>query len=124
MVDFVPIRIIEWNLEKVLKPCSAGAPESALVNMSFRLSGSAPSEWADYFVDAWMRSSWFEGVSSPQVVDDKVLLNGTTLDQLTQIYKRLLRIGLEEANQKYIQFLGKGPKDRSEAERATGSDSE
>jgi hypothetical protein len=115
--DFEPIRITGIVEGEVTRPRNDGTPGSALYNVPLRLSSRPPTEWAEYFPNAWNHpSSWTThhrpGICS--VIGDKIWLEGTTLEEIEHTHKETLKLALDETNQKYEEFLAKS---RAECER-------
>jgi hypothetical protein len=119
---FEPIRITELIESEVGRPRNDGTPGSALYAVPFRLSRRPPHEWADLFVRHWNRpSSWTNmhraGIAS--VSGDRVVLDGTTLDEVAQYHKKTLLLAQDAANRDYVEWLAR--REREEEREAVRS---
>lgn len=109
-----PMRIVGIILDEVTQPRLDGSPGSGLYRVPFRLSRAASHEWASLFVDAWNRPPRFTSMHRPgiaRVVGDKVVLDGTTMDEVRKYHRDTLVLAVEQAN-KSLQRL----EDRRRAE--------
>jgi hypothetical protein len=107
MADFEPIRIIDIIEKDVSKPRNDGTRGSALYNVPFQLSRRPPAEWADYFPGAWDHPSSYSSSHRPgicTIVNARIWLNGTTLEEVAATHKATLQLALDDTNQKYAQF--------------------
>jgi hypothetical protein len=107
MADFQPIKIVGIIEKDVSKPRNDGTPGSALYNVPFKLSSRPPSEWAEYFPNAWDHPSSYSSRHRPgicHVSGDVIWLNGTTLEEVGQTHKATLDLALDETNRKYEEF--------------------
>ncbi len=113
--DFQPIRIVgedeiivlQSNDSKIDALCGISA--KPLCRISFRLSCHPPNEWKQFFINAWKNpcsynASWHD----PQIASiegDKVILNGTTEEQVKKYHRKTLDQAVEVANRQYQEFL-------------------
>lgn len=110
MSNFEPIRITGIIEQNVSKPRNDGTPGSALYRVPFQLSRTPPSEWADYFPQAWDHPSSWTSSHRPGICTiegDVVWLNRTTLEEIERTHKKTLLLALEETNGKYAEFLAR-----------------
>ncbi len=97
-----PIRITGLIVDQIGTPKNDGARGSALYAVPFRLSRRPPDTWARFFVEAWDRPSSFtsmhrSGIASVQ--GDRVILNGTTVEEVDKYHRATLIQAVEKANQ-------------------------
>jgi hypothetical protein len=110
MQPFEPIKILGVIEREVGKPRNDHTPGSALYEVPFKLSRSAPAEWGQLFVNAWDHPSSFTSSHRPgicSVSDDHVWLNRTTLEEVEKTHKPTLMLALEEANTKYAELAAR-----------------
>ena len=117
--NFEPIRILEIITEEIGVPRNDGTPGSSLYEVPFRLSSTPPSEWAGFFISSWDLPPSFSSMHRPgiaNVVSDKIILDGTTLEEVEEYHKKTLLLAVQEANRKYLELLRR--KEREEEQEA------
>ena len=105
---FDRIRITGIIVEEVGVPRHDGTHGSALYEVPFRLSSTPPSEWIDFFIDSWNLPPSFTSMHRPgiaHVVGDRIILDGTTMEEVEADHKKTLILAVEEANKKYSEFV-------------------
>lgn len=105
--DFQPIRITGVIVDEISVPRGDGTRGSALYRVPFRLSHRPPGEWAQLFVQAWDHPSSFTSMHRPgiaSVMGDKVILDGTTVEEVEKYHRITLILAAEEANRQYQQI--------------------
>ncbi len=105
--SFDPIRILGVIADEVGTPRNDGTQGSALYKVPFRLSATPPRIWSEIFVDAWNHPSSYTTMHRPGIASvyaDKVLLNGTTLEEVERYHRQTLQLALAEANRKYSEL--------------------
>jgi hypothetical protein len=95
------IRIEGVIVEEVGAPRNDGAPGSGLYVVPLRLSRTPNADWADDFVAAWdSPPRWTTrhrpGIAS--VTADRIVLDGTTIEEVERVHLPTLRLALEIAN--------------------------
>ena len=98
-----PIRITGVIVDEVTKPRSDKSPGAALYTVPLRLSRTPSPKWAELFVQTWDHPPSFTTVHRPgiaQVVGDKVILNGTTIEEVKQYHRATLKLVVDEVNRK------------------------
>ena len=96
-----PIRLEGIIADEVTQPRSDGTRGSGLYVVPFRLSRRPSSGWASAFVEAWDRPSRFTTMHRPGIVrieGDKVVLDGTTIEEVERYHRDTLNLALEAAN--------------------------
>lgn len=104
---FEPIRIEGVVAGEIGNPRGGGTRGSALYSIPFRLSRRPPSEWAEVFVRAWDHPSSYTSMHRPgiaRIYGDKVLLEGTTVDEVEKYHRNTLLLAAEEANRGYAEL--------------------
>jgi hypothetical protein len=118
-IDKEPIRLTGIVVDEVGVPRGNGSPGSALYRVPFRLSRRPPSGWAEFFVQAWDLPPQFSSMHRPgiaSVVGDRVILDGTTLEEVERYHRETLVLAVNEANKEYENHERRERK-REEAER-------
>jgi hypothetical protein len=99
---FEPIRIIGIIANEVGTPRDDGTQGSALYAVPFQLSRQPTSQWADHFVETWRRPPSYSTRHRPgiaRVVGDRIILDGTTVDEVTEIHRETLKVVVAKVNQ-------------------------
>jgi hypothetical protein len=105
--DFVPIKLVEVVADEIGTPRGNGTAGSGLYQVPFRLSRTPPPEWSTYFIEAWNHPSRFTTMHRPgiaSVIGDRVILNGTTIEEVEKYHRDTLLLAASEANEKYVHF--------------------
>jgi hypothetical protein len=107
MTQKEPIRILGIIPEEVTSPRNDGTPGSALYAVPLQLSGYVSDLWADLFVATWNHPPSFTSRHRPgmaRVEGDRIILNGTTLEEIEQVHKETLKHVLQEVNSRVDQL--------------------
>lgn len=83
-------------------PRNDGTRGSALYTVPFRLSRHPPRRWVERFVENWNRPPKFTTRHRPgiaRISGDKVLLEGTDMDEVESYHAETLRLVLEKTNE-------------------------
>lgn len=103
-----PIRILGILTDEVSVPRLDGTRGSGLYKIPFQLSGNPSKRWSDYFVEAWNRPPSFSTMHRPgiaSVIGSKVILNGTTIEEVRDYHRETLVLCIDVANQKESEVL-------------------
>jgi hypothetical protein len=106
--EFQPIRIEGVIVDEITVPRGDGSAGSALYAIPFRLNRRPPAEWADFFIEGWNRPSTFTSMHRPgiaHVYDDKVILDGTTVEEVERYHRGTLLLAADAANKSYAQLI-------------------
>ena len=98
-----PIRILGVLVDEVTTPRNDGARGSALYQIPFQLSRSPSRLWCDLFVDAWNHPPRFTTMHRPgiaKVEGDRIVLNGTSIEEVERTHRDTLILAVNEANRK------------------------
>jgi len=104
------IRILGMIVDQIGEPRDDGTRGSALYRVPFRLSKRPTREWADLFVHYWNRppmSTSMHRSAIASVVNDTVILDGTTVEEVEKYHRDTLILATQEANNKYHEFIEK-----------------
>ena len=96
-----PLRIVGVIVDEVTEPKLDGTSGSGLYSVPLRLNRNPSSSWSDIFVKVWDHPSSFSsmhrrGIAS--VHGSKIILNGTTIDEVKNNHRKTLIHCVEEAN--------------------------
>jgi hypothetical protein len=119
MAAFEPIKLVEIVADEVGTPRSDGTPGSALYQVPIRLSAEPPLEWRELFVRNWNHPPQFTSMHRPgiaSVSQSRVILNGTTLDEIEQYHRATLVLVVDETNKQYAELLRRGEAARAQEE--------
>lgn len=97
-----PIRILGVIAEEVGRPRNDGTRGSALYEVPLRLSRRPSDDWAELFVQTWNRPPVFTTRHRPgiaRVEGDRVILDGTTLEEVKEVHRETLKAVIERVNQ-------------------------
>lgn len=95
------IRIEGIIAEEVGEPRNDGSSGSGLYKVPLRLSGRPSVSWARLFVQNWDHPPQFTTMHRPgiaAVVGDKLILNGTTVEEVEKYHAETLRHIVEKVN--------------------------
>jgi TIR domain len=118
--NFEPIRIDGVIVDEIGTPRGDGTRGSALYTIPFRLSRRPPREWAELFIQAWNRPLRLTSMHRPgiaRISGDKVVLEGTTVDEVERYHRDTLLVAVDMANDRYSE-LEKAQREQEERERA------
>ncbi|MEE3808580.1 toll/interleukin-1 receptor domain-containing protein [Lysinibacillus fusiformis] len=108
--DPYEIKIEGIITNEVTMPKNDGSRGSALYKIPFRLNKSPNSDWKKLFLHYWDRPSSFTSMHRPgiaRVEGDKILLDGTMIEEVQKYHRDTLLLAVKEANEKYNQHLKK-----------------
>ena len=108
--EFIPIRLLGIVTEDVGKPRNDGTSGSALYSVPIRLSEAPPAEWTHAFVEAWNNPSSYTSMHRRGICSirgDRVILNGTTIEEIERTHAATLKLALAVANREYPKMLAK-----------------
>lgn len=114
-----PIRITRVVAEDMTKPRNDGTRGSGLYAVPFQLSRRPNAEWARLLIENWNHPPQFSTMHRPgiaRVVGDRILLDGTTIQEVEQYHLKTLKLVLERVNSITAQ-QEKVRQQREEAER-------
>jgi len=102
-----PIRIKGILVDEITRPLNEGTPGSALYTIPFELNRTPTYEWIDLFINAWNIPSRFTSMHRPgiaSVYGKKIVLEGTTIEEVETYHKDTLKLAVDTANQKQIEI--------------------
>ncbi len=98
-----PIHIKGIITDEVTVPRNDGTRGSALYAIPFRLSKTPSLLWRQLFIHEWDNPMSFSTMHRPgiaSVVGDKIILNGTTIEEVKKYHRDTLVACVKEANRK------------------------
>ena len=122
-----PIRIVGVVVDEVTQPRMDGTPGSALYAVPFRLSRNPESDWGNLFLQNWDNPPRWTSMHRPgiaRVTRDRVILDGTTLEEIEKYHRETLLLALEETNRQFSEGVARQKREdddrraREEAHRA------
>ena len=101
VATFDPIKIKGVLVDEVTTPRNDGTRGSALYAIPFQLSRQPSAEWAKIFVETWNHPPSFSTMHRPgiaQVTGDRVILNGTTIEEVERHHRETLKLVVDSVN--------------------------
>jgi len=101
--DSDEIRILSIIREDITLPRNDGTRGSALYAIPFQLSNYPSRRWIDLFIQAWNYPSRFSTMHRPgiaRVSGNRIILDGTTIDEYKKYHHETLQGAIAEANRK------------------------
>lgn len=111
------ISIVGVIVDEVTVPRLDGTRGCALYKIPLRLSKRPSSAWSRFFIDAWNFPPHFSTMHRPGIASingDKIILDGTTIEEVRDVHKETLALCVDIANQKEEELI----KRQHEEERA------
>lgn len=104
------IRILRVITEEVGFPKNDGTRGSALYAVPFELSDYPSELWKKLFVQNWDSPPQWTTLHRPGIASvsgKKIILNGTTIDEVEKTHKETLLLAVNEANKKELEYRQK-----------------
>ena len=101
------IKIIGVISNEVTLPRNDGTRGSALYSIPFRLSSKPTRIWSELFLRNWDSPPSFTSMHRPgiaRVDSDKIILNGTTIEEVKQYHRDTLILCVEKTNEEEKQI--------------------
>jgi hypothetical protein len=95
------IKITGVVTEEVGEPRNDGTPGSGLYAVPFRLSHAPSVIWVKAFEQAWNMPPRFTSMHRPgiaKVTNDRIILDGTTMEEVERFHLDTLKLAVAEAN--------------------------
>ena len=103
-----PLRIVGVFVDEVTEPTMDGTRRSALYTVPFRLSEEPSSLWSELFLRTWdspPRSTTMHRPGIARVVGSKIILDGTTIEEVENYHRDTLVLCVSRANQEEVREL-------------------
>jgi TIR domain len=104
--DDEPIRILGVIVDEVSEPRLDGTRGSGLYRVPLRLSRTPSAEWAEHFERTWDHPSRYTSMHRPGILSvdgDRIVLDGTTMDEVARYHRDTLVLVLEQVNREITQ---------------------
>lgn len=102
------IKILGILTDEVTVPKMDGTPGSSLYSIPFKLNKSPSSTWSKLFINNWNSPPSFTSMHRPRIASvrgDKIILNGTTIDEVQKYHRDTLVLCVEKTNEEKLQIL-------------------
>ena len=103
-----PLKIVGVIVDEVSEPRMDGTPGSALYSVPFRLNRTPSSIWSQIFIHTWNSPPRYTSMHRPGIASvsgAKIILNGTTIEEVKQYHRQTLILCVEEANKEEKKYL-------------------
>jgi ribosomal protein L36 len=104
------IQITGVIVDEVTMPKNDGTPGSALYKVPFKLSRPPSALWKDIFIKTWNCPPRFSTMHRPGIAsvhNDKIILDGTTIDEVKIVHRETLILVINETNRLEKELLRK-----------------
>ena len=104
------IKIKGIVVDEITTPTMDGSRGSALYSIPFELSKTPPYEWREFFIQSWNLPPSFSTMHRPgiaSVYGNKIVLNGTTIEEVEKVHKATLKLCVSEANKNYNSYMSR-----------------
>ena len=98
-----PIRIEGVMVDEVGIPRNDGTAGSALYPVPFKLNRQPPGDWVHLFLQAWESPPRWTSMHRPKiakVVGDRIILSGTTMEEVRDVHRDTLNLCVDVANKR------------------------
>jgi hypothetical protein len=105
-----PIKITRVVTEEVTQPRNDGTEGSALYKVPLQLSRTPSADWSRLFVETWDRppqSTLMHRRGIARVIGDRVILDGTTIEEVAQYHRDTLKLVVRRVNELVIEHQRK-----------------
>jgi hypothetical protein len=105
-----PLKIVGVIVDEVTEPRMDGTQGSALYKVPFRLNRMPSSIWSKSFIHTWNRPPRFTSMHRPgiaRVSGAKIILEGTTIEEVKKYHRETLILCVEEANKEEASILAR-----------------
>jgi hypothetical protein len=107
-MEFEPVRMVGVVTAEVGSPRNDRSPGSELYTIPIKISPQPPHEWGRFFVEAFDRPSQYTSMHRPGIASvrgDRIVLDGTTMEELEKAHITTLKLAVEQANREYVALL-------------------
>jgi hypothetical protein len=99
-----PIRILGIIADDVTTPRRDGTRGSALYTIPFQLSARPDHTWSTMFIEHWNHPPRWTTMHRPgigRISGDRIILDGTTIEEVEQYHRDTLKLAIQETNREY-----------------------
>jgi len=104
--DDGPIRILGVIVDEVSEPRMDGTRGSGLYRVPLRLSRTPSAEWAEHLERTWDHPPRYTTMHRPGILSvqgDRIVLDGTTMEEVERYHRDTLVLVLEQANREIAE---------------------
>lgn len=101
------IKIKGIVVNEISQPLNDGTAGSVLYKIPFELNETPNYEWGELFINAWNRPPRWTTMHRPgiaSVYGNRIVLNGTTIEEVEKYHKDTLKLVVDVANQQLSQL--------------------
>lgn len=101
-------RIVKIIEDGITTPRMDGTRGSALYAIPFQLSRTPSSEWIKFFLEEWEGPPRFTSMHRPgiaSVIGNRIILDGTTIDEVKEFHRDTLKLCVNEANKRELRYI-------------------
>ena len=113
------LKIVGVIVDEVTEPTMDGTSGCALYTVPFRLNRKPSAIWIEMFIHTWNSPPQYSLMHRPgiaSVTGAKIILDGTTLEEVKKYHRETLILCVDEANKEEDKFLDRK---RQEEERSS-----
>ena len=102
-----PLRIVDVVVDEVTQPRQDGTHGSALYAVPFRLNRIPSEVWSELFLGCWNRPPQYGNMHRPGIASvrgDRIVLDGTTIDEVKKYHQKTLVQCVNLANEREIAY--------------------
>lgn len=110
VAEFEPISIEGVLADEVGRPRNDGTRGSALYTVPIKLNRTPTSEWSGLFVRAWDHPPRWTSMHRPGIASvqgDRIVLEGTTIEEVRDVHRATLKLAVEIANNGIVELARK-----------------
>jgi hypothetical protein len=115
-----PLKITGIIVDEVTEPTMDGSPGSSLYRIPFGLSRTPSRLWVDLFISEWDHPMQYTSMHRPgiaRVAGNKIILDGTTVEEVKAYHRATLLLSVEQANKKETQYLARAAMQQGREQR-------
>lgn len=115
-----PLKIVGVIVDEVSEPKMDGTPGSALYRVPFRLNRKPSSTWSEIFIHTWNSPPRYTSMHRPGIASvsgAKIILNGTTIEEVKKYHRETLILCVEEANKEEKKYFERKRKEEEERQK-------
>ncbi|WP_243720234.1 SEFIR domain-containing protein [Macrococcoides canis] len=108
--NYDEIKILGIKQEEVTVPKMDGTRGSALYSIPFLLNQPPSREWSEIFIYKWNNPKVYTTMhrfGKARVIGDKIILDGTTIEEVKNYHRDTLIMCVEDANKDYKNMIEK-----------------
>lgn len=102
------IKIVSVDTDGITAPLNDGSQGSALYRVPFKLNATPSSVWNYFFIETWNSPPRFTSMHRPGIASvdgDRIVLDGTTVEEVKQCHKETLELCVAEANKRLESYI-------------------